>query len=86
MTDLIAHIREVIDQHAKSDCDDDGGLSCSCGATHLSDHASHVAHAIVDRLEQRRESADNVRRAVGDKVRNAGALVDEELTVLEGAE
>ena len=30
MTDLIAHIREVIDQHAKPDCGDDGGLSCGC--------------------------------------------------------
>jgi len=79
MTDLIAHIREVIDQHAKSDCDDDGGLSCSCGATHLSDHSSHVAQAIVNRLELKR-------KAVGDKVRYASALVDEELTVLEGAE
>jgi hypothetical protein len=24
MTDLIAHIREVIDQHAKPDCGDEG--------------------------------------------------------------
>jgi len=86
MTDLIAHIREVIDQHAKCDACDDGELSCGCGATGLSDHSSHVAQAIVDRLGLRRESADNVRKAVSDEVRYVSALFDEELTVLEGAE
>jgi len=86
MTDLIAHIREVIDQHAKCDARDDGELSCGCGATGLSDHSSHVAQAIVDRLGLRRESADNVRKAVSDEVRYVSALFDEELTVLEGAE
>ena len=79
-------IRDVIDQHAKCDRHDDGGLSCGCGATGLSDHSSHVAQAIVDRLGLRRESADNVRKAVSDKVRYVSALLDEELTVLEGAE
>jgi hypothetical protein len=38
-----------------------------------------VAQAIVNRLELKW-------KAVGDKVRYASALVDEELTVLEGAE
>jgi hypothetical protein len=79
MMDLIAHIREVIDEHAKRECRDDGGLHCRCGAKELTDHATHVAQAIADRLELRRE-------AVGDKVRNASALFDEELTILEGAE
>jgi hypothetical protein len=79
MTDLIAHIREVIDEHAKRECRDDGGLHCRCGAKDLSDHSTHVAQAIADRLQLRRE-------AVGDKARNASALVDEELTILEGAE
>jgi hypothetical protein len=79
MAALIAHIREVLEQHVKPDRHDDVGPSCSCGATHLSDHSSHVAQAIVDRLELQR-------KAVGDKVRYASALVDEELTVLEGAE
>jgi hypothetical protein len=50
MTDLIAHIREVIDQHDKREGHPDGGLDCGCGATHLSDHSSHVAQAIVNRL------------------------------------
>jgi hypothetical protein len=86
MTDLVAHIREVIDQHAKPECHDDGALRCSCGATHLSDHSSHVAQAIVDRLGLKRESAQNITTAVSDKVRYASAVVDEELTVLEGAE
>jgi hypothetical protein len=86
VTDLIAHIREVIDQHGKRDWHDDGGLSCDCGATHLSDHSSHVAQAIVNRLGLRKESIDNARKAVGDKVRYVSALFDEELTILEGAE
>jgi len=79
MTDLIAHIREVIDEHAKRDTSDDGGLGCSCGAKDLSEHSTHVAQAIVDRLELKRQ-------AVGDKFRYASALFEEELTVLEGAE
>jgi hypothetical protein len=45
-----------------------------------------VAQAIVDRLGLRRESTDNVGKAVSDKVRYVSALFDEELTVLEGAE
>ena len=79
MTDLIGHIREVIDQHGKRDRDGDGRSDCACGATDLSDHSSHVAQAIIDRLELKRKE-------VGDKVRYASALFDEELTVLEGAE
>jgi hypothetical protein len=86
MTDLIAHIREVIDQHGRRDCHDDGGLSCGCGATHLSDHSRHVAQAIVEGLGLRLESAGDVRKAVSEKVRYASALFDQELTVLEGAE
>ena len=86
MPNLIAHIREVIDQHAKCDFDDDEGLTCGCGATCISDHSTHVARAIVDRLGLRREAADNVRKAFGDQVRYVSALFDEELTVLEGAE
>ena len=86
MTDLVGHIREVIDQHTKRDRHYDGGHSCDCGATRLSDHSSHVAQAIVNRLGLRRESADKAINAVGDKARYVSALVDEELTVLEGAE
>jgi hypothetical protein len=86
MTDLIAHIREVIDQHGKRDRHDDGGLSCDCGATHLSDHSGHVAQAIVNRLGLRPESADDIKKAVRDKVHYVSALFDEELTVFEGAE
>jgi hypothetical protein len=86
MTDLIAHIRDVIAQHGKRVWDDDQGLSCRCGATHLSDHSSHVAQEIVSRLGLRPESADDVRKAVSDKVRYVSALFDEELTILEGAE
>jgi hypothetical protein len=67
MMDPIAHIREILDQHDKRDGHVDG-LSCGCGATHLGDHSSHVAQAVVSRL------------------REIGALVDGELTVLEGAE
>jgi hypothetical protein len=86
MMDLIAHIREVIDEHAKRDTSDDGESSCSCGAKDLSDHSTHVAQAIVDRLGLRREAAENAKRVVNDKIRYVSALFDEELTVLEGAE
>ena len=86
MTDLVAHIREVIDEHGRRGRHDGGGVSCRCGATDLSDHSSHVAQAIVDRLELRRESADKLRQAISDKVRYGSALLDQELTILEGAE
>jgi hypothetical protein len=86
MTDLIAHIREVIDEHVKRECRDDGGLHCRCGAKELSDHSTHVAQAIVNRLGLRREAAENAKRVVGDKIRYVSALFDQELTVLEGAE
>lgn len=86
MTNLIAHIRDVIDRHRKRDCDDDAGVSCGCGARQLTDHPSHVAQAIVDRRGLRPESADTFKEAVGDKVRYVSALFDEELTTLEGAE
>jgi hypothetical protein len=79
MTDLIARIREVIDEHAKRSSQDDIRQSCGCGATELSDHSAHLAEAIAHRLGLRAD-------AVKAKVRYASALVDEELTVLEGAE
>ena len=86
MTDLIAHIREVIAQHGKRVWDDDQGLSCRCGATQLADHSSHVAQEIVNRLGLTRQRAENVRNAVTEKIRYVSALFDEDLTVLEGAE
>jgi hypothetical protein len=86
MTDLIAHIREVIVDHSKCDRRVEDGVSCRCGAMHLADHSGHLAQAIVDRLGLRQESAEDVGRAVGDRVRYVSAVLDEELTVLEGAE
>jgi hypothetical protein len=86
MTNLVAHIRDVIDQHRKRDCDDDAGVSCGCGAQHLPDHPGHVAQAVVDRLRLKPEPGADVRKDVGDKVRYVSALFDEELTTLEGAE
>jgi hypothetical protein len=86
MTNLIAHIREVLAQHGRLDRHDDAGVSCGCGASHLSDHSSHVAQAIANRLGLRPESPGDVRRAVGDNVRYVSALFDEEVTTLEGAE
>ena len=52
----------------------------------IDEHVGRVARAITNRLGHRRESADHVRKAVRQKVRDVSALVDEELTVLEGAE
>jgi hypothetical protein len=86
MTDLIAHIREVIDEQAKRDTSDDGESSCSCVAKEFSDRSTHVAQAIVNRLGLRREAAENAKRVVGDKIRYVSALFDQELTTLEGAE
>ena len=50
MTDLITHMREVIEKHDMRNGHANEGPSCGCGAAHLSDHPRHVAQAIVDRL------------------------------------
>jgi hypothetical protein len=76
MTDLIEHIRGILEHHRRDDGSDAG---CRCGAEGLSDHSGHVAQEIVDRLSLRRE-------ALGKQIRYVGAWFNNELTILEGAE
>ena len=82
MNDLIERIRQIIDDHGEDDRVEDGGRTCGCGATRLSDHSRHVAEEIVKRLGLTAEHVDRV----GNKVRYVTALFDDELTKLEGAE
>ena len=81
MIDLIEHLRQIIDQHSKEG-HDDSGAKCGCGATGLSDHAHHVAEEIVNQLRLVPESVGEVKK----ELRYKSALLDDELTKLEGAE
>jgi hypothetical protein len=76
MTDLIEHIRQILEHHR---IDDESDAGCHCGTEGFDDHSTHVAHEIIDRLRLRRE-------AVGNELRYVGAWFNYELTILEGAE
>ncbi|HUB57468.1 MAG TPA: hypothetical protein VMB04_20175 [Mycobacterium sp.] len=82
MTDLIERIRQVIDYHSAEDHGGDAGVTCGCGATGLGDHSRHVAEEIVNQLGLTPKHVGNVEK----QIRNVSALVDDELTKLEGAE
>jgi hypothetical protein len=79
MTDLVEHIRGILERHRIDDESKIVNVGCSCGAVDLADHHRHVAQQLVDRLELRRE-------AVGNETRYVSAWFDDELTKLEGAE
>jgi hypothetical protein len=79
MTDLVDHIRQILEHHHTGDQSDDAGARCGCGAGDLASHHDHVAQEIVDRFELRKE-------VVGNKIRYVSAWFDDELTKLEGAE
>jgi hypothetical protein len=79
MTDLVEHIRGILERHRIDDQSDIADVGCSCGVVNLTDHYRHVAQQIIDRLELRRET-------VGSKTRYVSAWFDDELTKLEGAE
>ena len=79
MTDLVEHIRGILEHHRIDDRSDIANAGCSCGVVNLADHYRHVAQQLVDRLELRRE-------AIGGKTRYVSAWFDDELTKLEGAE
>ena len=53
MTDLVEHIRQILEHHHIDD-----------GAVNLANHRSHVAQQIVDRLELRKEAVGNKTRSV----------------------
>ena len=79
MTDLVEHIRGILERHLIDDQSDIADVGCSCGVVNLTDHYRHVAQQIVDRLKLRRET-------VGNETRYVSAWFDDELTKLEGAE
>ena len=82
MSDLIERIRLIIDHHRRDEDADSAGVTCRCGATALSDHARHVAEQIVDRLSLGPETVGGLTT----RVRYVSAVLDDELTKLEGAE
>ena len=79
MTDLVEHIRGILERHRIDDRSNIANAGCSCGVVDSADHCRHVAQQLVDRLELRRE-------AVGNETRYVSAWFDDELTKLEGAE
>ena len=79
MTDLVEHIRGILERHRIDDRCNIANAECSCGVGDSGDPYHHVAQQIVDRLELRKE-------AVGNKTRYVSAWFDDELTKLEGAE
>jgi hypothetical protein len=79
MTDLVEHIRGILERHRIDDRSNVTNTGCSCGVVDSADHCRHVAQQIVDRLELRRE-------AVGNETRYVSAWFDDEITKLEGAE
>lgn len=79
MTDLVEHIRAILEHHHIDDQSNIANVGCSCGAVNLADHYRHVAQQLVDRLELRKEK-------VGNETRYVSAWFDDELTKLEGAE
>jgi hypothetical protein len=79
MTDLVEHIRGILERHRIDDRSNIADAGCSCGVVDLADHQRHVAQQLVDRLELRGE-------AVGNETRYVSAWFDDELTKLEGAE
>jgi hypothetical protein len=79
MTDLVDHIRQILEHHHIDDHSDGTDARCGCGAMDLASHHGRVAQEIVDRFELRKE-------VVGNKIRYVSAWFDDELTKLEGAE
>ncbi len=79
MTDLVEHIRQILEHHHTDDQSNGAGARCGCGAVDLANHHGHVAQEIVDRFDLRKE-------VVGKKIRYVSAWFDDELTKLEGAE
>lgn len=82
MPDLVAAIRQIIENHRATGQLDDPEMSCDCGAEGLHDHPRHVAEQIIDQLGLTPEKVDEVRK----KLRYTTAWFDWELTKLEGAE
>ena len=88
MADPITHVRakltdriaRIIDEHQPQA--GDAGAGCSCGAQDHAAHSRHVANEIVHQLGLMPDSVDEVKK----RIRYATAVLDWELTKLEGAE
>jgi len=79
MSELVEHIRQILEHHRIDNQNNTADVECGCGAASLPNHSGHVAQQIVDRLHLRQEAA-------GSKIRYVSAWFDAELTKLEGAE
>ena len=77
---LVDRIAQIIDDHPS--IDDGADVACSCGAQGLSGHSRHVADQIVHQLGLVPDTIDEVKQ----RVRYVSALLNWELTKLEGAE
>ncbi|MGO9926904.1 MAG: hypothetical protein ACLPLP_12470 [Mycobacterium sp.] len=82
MPDLVAAIRQIIENHRATGQLDDPEVSCGCGTEGLRDHPRHVAEQTVDELGLIPEKIDEVTK----QIRCATAWFDWQLTKLEGAE
>jgi hypothetical protein len=79
MTDLVEHIRRLLEHHRIDDQGNTADVGCRCGEASLPNHSRHVDQQIVVSLGLRKE-------AVGTEIRYVSAWFDDELTKLEGAE
>ena len=77
---LVDRIAQIIDDHPS--IDDGADVACSCGAQGLSGHSRHVADQIVHQAGLVPDTIDEVKQ----RVRYVSALLNWELTKLEGAE
>jgi len=77
---LVDRIAKIIgDHHAIGG---DSGVVCSCGEHGSTDYSHHVANQIIRQLGLTPDSVDDVKK----RIRYASAVLDWELTKLEGAE
>ena len=77
---LVDRIARIIDSHHAIAAD--SGVVCGCGAQDSPDYPHHVAGEIVRQLGLAPDSIDDVKK----RIRYASAVLDWELTKLEGAE
>jgi hypothetical protein len=75
---LVDRIAGIVDSHHPTS----GGVVCSCGSGDSPDYSHHVAGEIVRQLGLAPDSVDDVKK----RIRYASAVLDWELTKLEGAE
>ena len=88
MANPVQHVRQKLVDRIAGIIDDhhaiagDSGVVCSCGAHGSPDYAHHVADDIVRQLGLTPQNIDEVKK----RIRYASAVLDWQLTKLEGAE